>query len=677
MRLHVLMGVNSIMSRLSMPPMQRRAAPKLVILCVLVFVCASALQAAAQVGDHNEHHPGSTTEPPASGVKAPAASSQQPGAGKGGSMGEMGGMREMMARPQKEFYPSLMDISVLMPEQRQKLEAQARARLGAGIDEIANAESALRHAHAAGDVRAAEQAIERMRDGLNLASSGTTALRSLSDGKTPQQIAQEWFKGKLNLTSPTMGPIGGGPGLSWFHITTMSILAAFAAGILGIYLVRMRRANALLVRLTSVPRSPATPPTPARLYATSAAVSASVAPSTTLAAIPHDPATGKANLQAPVPASSPGGAPARGGLWKGQLRVAAIFPEARGVKTFRLRDPQGGPIPFTFVPGQFVTYSADIAGKLVRRSYTISSSAAQTAYIETTIKREEPGIFSDYMHDQIVEGDLVDVMAPSGVFTFTGKEGDSVVLIGGGVGITPLMAAIRYLFDTVWTGEIFLVYGAQTSEHFIFRDELEYLQHRMRNLHVAATMARAVGTAWMGQKGHITKEFLAQSVPEIAKRRVHLCGPPGMMQALRKILAELGVPAEQIKTEAFGPALGAVPPPGATVVRPIGVPLAPPADAAAPSTRSAIGPATATIQFASSNVTAPLPPDRTVLEVSEDVGVNIDYSCRVGICGVCKTELLEGEVTMEVQDALTEEDKRRNTILACQAKSVGNLAVEA
>ncbi len=55
----------------------------------------------------------------------------------------------------------------------------------------------------------------------------------------------------------------------------------------------------------------------------------------------------------------------------------------------------------------------------------------------------------------------------------------------------------------------------------------------------------------------------------------------------------------------------------------------------------------------------------------------IDYQCRVGTCGICKTKLLEGKVTMEVEDALTPEDKAQNIILACQAKSIGNLVVEA
>jgi len=440
-------------------------------------------------------------------------------------------------------------------------------------------------------------------------------------------------------------------------------LAAFALAMVAMYAARMRRAHALVDRLTSstpVPRTSATPPAPAAAQPASAV------------SLDQAPPIGAAGPTAPTIA------PARAGPWTGKLQIAGIFHETPNVKTFRLRHPEGGPIPFKFLPGQFLTYSAQIEGQLVRRSYTIASSAAQTAYVETTVKREAPGVFSGYMHETLAVGDLVDVMAPFGSFTFRGTEAKSVVLIGGGVGLTPLMSAIRYLTDIAWPGEIFLVYGARTTEDFIFRDELEYLQRRHRNLDVAATMARAEGASWMGPEGPVTKDFLAQSVPDIAKRRVHLCGPPGMMEAVRKALAELGVPAGQVKTEAFGPARGAVPPPGVTMVVP-----PPTSSTVAPSTQGgrsaepAIGPATASIRFTRSNVTAPLPPDRTVLEVSETVGVPIDYACRVGVCGTCKVRLLEGAVTMEVEESLTPEDKAAGIILACQAKSTANLAVEA
>ena len=176
----------------------------------------------------------------------------------------------------------------------------------------------------------------------------------------------------------------------------------------------------------------------------------------------------------------------------------------------------------------------------------------------------------------------------------------------------------------------------------------------------------------MGNEGQITADFLTRAVPDLVKRRVHLCGPPGMMDALKKTLRELGVPPEEIKTEAFGPARGAVPPPAG-----IAVDAQVPGVGAGHQSAAAIGPATATVRFAKSGKVAALPPDKSVLEAAESVGVSIDYSCRAGVCGVCKTHLLEGSVVMEVQDALTEEDKAKGIILACQAKSVGNLVVEA
>ena len=569
----------------------------------------------------------------------------------------------MMGRPRKEFYPSLMEMPALSAEQRRDLESEARARINSGIDSLSAAEADLRHAMAGGDIAAADQASGRIRGSLDQVQSGVTVLRSLSEGKSPQQIAQNWFKAQMNLLPPPATFTADGVlGISWFHVITMGLLAIFSSGMLAVYMARMRRANALVDRLTKAPALAATPPaaSPALQRQVGSSDGPAVKPSVARSDSPEG--TAVSTMRAT------GGSTTPGQLWKGKLKVCAIFRETQSVKTFRLRDPEGGSIPFTFLPGQFLTYSAQIDGKTVRRSYTIASSAAQTAYVETTIKREDGGVFSDYMHDKIKEGDLLDVMAPSGAFTFSGKEADSVVLIGGGVGITPLMAAIRYLFDIAWPGQVHLVYGAQTTEQFIFRDELEYLQRRMNNLHVAATMARAAGTSWMGSEGQITADFLTRAVPDLARRRVHLCGPPGMMQAIKKTLGELGVPSEQIKTEAFGPALGAVPPPGRTVTE---------------STKSenggaaAIGPATASVRFARSGKVAPLPPDKSVLEVAESVGVPIDYSCRAGICGICKTHLLEGSVTMEVQDALTEEDRAKGMILACQAKSIGNLVVEA
>ncbi|MDD1516959.1 MULTISPECIES: FAD-binding oxidoreductase [Bradyrhizobium] len=611
-------------------------------------------------GDHAAHHPagaGGEARPEPEGSAGPSDGYAAGGSPAASSAGMMGGMDGMMGRPRKAFYPALMEMPALSAEQRSSLESEAHARIGAETDRLADAETNLRHAIAGGDIAAADQASRRLRESLNAVQSGVVALRSLHEGKPLQQIAQAWFKSQMNLPSArsTVDADDGATGISWFHVTTMALLALFSVGMLAVYIARMRRANALVDRLTRVAVAPA-------------AVTPIITTVTTPAASPLND-IGGTTTSGDTDRRPPRGAASS--PWKGKLRVCAIYRETPDVKTFRLQAAEGGTIPFAFLPGQFLTYAIEVDGQTVRRSYTIASSAAQTAYVETTIKRQEGGLLSDYMHGQLKEGDLVEVTGPSGAFTFTGTEADSVVLIGGGVGITPLMAAIRYLSDIAWPGQIYLIYGAQTTEQFIFRDELEYLQRRMDNLHVAATMMRASGTSWMGREGQITAEFLIQAVPDLAKRRVHLCGPPGMMDALRKTLIGLGVPGEQIKTEAFGPARGAVPPAGKAASE------AQMAEGEAGNRgAAAVGPATATIRFAKSGKMAALPPDKSVLEVAESAGVAIDYSCRAGVCGVCKTHLLQGNVTMEVQDALTAEDKANGLILACQARSVGDLVVE-
>ena len=134
-------------------------------------------------------------------------------------------------------------------------------------------------------------------------------------------------------------------------------------------------------------------------------------------------------------------------FWSGQLRVARVFDETPEVRTFRLVPTAGTRLPFDFLPGQYLNLSLMVDGKKVNRSYTIASSPTRVGYCEMTVKREERGVASRHLHDAVREGSLLDVSAPAGRFTFTGTEAESIVLIAGGVGITPLMAKIRYLTD--------------------------------------------------------------------------------------------------------------------------------------------------------------------------------------------------------------------------------------
>jgi ferredoxin-NADP reductase len=240
--------------------------------------------------------------------------------------------------------------------------------------------------------------------------------------------------------------------------------------------------------------------------------------------------------------------------WSGKLRVRHVIQETPNVKTFGLDNPAGGALPFRFLPGQFLTLKVVKDGKAVSRGYTIASSPTRPDYAEITVKHEEGGVASGFLHDRVQVGDLLDLAGPFGSFTFTGKESDSIVLIGGGVGIVPLMSVIRYLTDQRWAGDSYLVYGIHAPCDFMYRREIEDLCARFKNLHATITVSHPEGTDWTGLTGRISRELIARCVPRVASRRVHVCGPRPLMNAVKEILIELGVPRQQIKSEGFGSA---------------------------------------------------------------------------------------------------------------------------
>lgn len=375
-------------------------------------------------------------------------------------------------------------------------------------------------------------------------------------------------------------------------------------------------------------------------------------------------------LARPAPASAqPAARPPR--PWSGELKVARVFDETGDVRTFRLVMPDGGPPPFQHQPGQYLTLALTIGGRRVNRSYTIASSPTRGGHVEITVKRLDDGRGgSPHVHATLTEGATVRVTAPAGGFTFTGAGAGRVLLLAGGVGVTPLMAMARYLTDRAWPGDIHFVYSVRTPDDVIFADELAYLARRHPNFHLCIVATRA-GDDWPGDRGHVGAALLQREVPALGSTPVYLCGPEPMMAAMRGVLAGAGVPAAAIHTEAFatpapvagpgehddGPAiLGAA----AAMVgggRPSDAPVA--------------------IRFARSAKDGALSADRTVLEAAEDCGVDLPFECRAGVCGQCKCRLIAGEVAMDSTEALSAGERARGLILACQARAVTDVVIDA
>ena len=620
--------------------------------------------------EHKKHHPDQDKEKDKGG---PGMAGGEKGAGMmgGGMEGMMDGMmKKMGVPPPRELYPSLMSIPELTPEQRDQVGIQAQERMYSGVALLSKGLDRLAQAAEKENYAAMQEATAEMREALARFESGLAAKRALSEGKPPRQVALQWFKSEMSLQPPQGVEAIGSSGLSALHYFTMALLIAFALAMLAMYYFKMRRAAALFGRLdpdskSSPPKGDDGPSPPSKRKdppgdkdppsdgvqpttppGADASSSRSTADTSTKSPETNGVAGPKGNPAPPLTAK-----------WHGQLVIESITPETPNIKTFRFRLPSGGPLPFTFLPGQFLNVALSIGGARMNRSYSISSSPHQRDFVELSVKREERGAVSRHVVDLFKVGDAIEASGPVGKFTFAGTEADSVVLISAGVGITPMMSVARYLSEQSWPGDIFFLFTVRNPADFIFEKTLAALAARNPKLHLTVTMTKP-GPDWKGPRGRMTKELLARSVPDIATRRIHICGPLPMMEATKALLSELGVASDHVKAEAFG------------AVKP---PLAGPNDAVKPKT-AAKGPV---VTFSSNNKNANIRADQTILELSEELAIGIENSCRVGTCGICKVKMTSGEVDQAVQDALDDDDKANGIILACQAKPKTAVTVEA
>jgi len=353
-------------------------------------------------------------------------------------------------------------------------------------------------------------------------------------------------------------------------------------------------------------------------------------------------------------------------FWSGELRVARVFDEPHNVKTFRMVPLDGGVLPFEAISGQYINLALSIDGKRVNRSYTIASSPTRNAYVEISVKRD--GLASKHLHANVKQGDKIKVSAPAGKFYFAGHEAKRVILVAGGVGITPMMSVIRSITDRCSDVEMFLIFAVKKREDVIFETELAHLQARYPNLHVKVTLTDAgdaqPGGLWDGAKGRISKELVKDFVPAPIAGPVMLCGPEPQMQAARKLFVELGVPNEKVFEEAF---------------------VSPPTPKDEAAADAAMTPADAdadtggdhVVTFKRAGKTAEGIAGLTILEAAEENEIPIPFECRSGICGQCKCKLVSGRVVMEAQDALTAADRAKGLILACQARPTRDVVIDA
>ncbi|MFM9941198.1 MAG: 2Fe-2S iron-sulfur cluster-binding protein [Hyphomicrobiaceae bacterium] len=345
------------------------------------------------------------------------------------------------------------------------------------------------------------------------------------------------------------------------------------------------------------------------------------------------------------------------------LRVIDKVRESRIITSFHLRPVD----PATWRPfeaGQFLVLRVppqQPGQRPVPRSYSVSSSPAREGHYRITIKREAApspdvpqGIGSCWLHDRINIGDLIEAAGPRGEFHLDGQSPRPVVLLSGGVGLTPLVSMLHALKSAPHR-PVHFIHACDNGEVHALRDEVLYVAGSRPGVQVhfcyrfPTDADRA--SRWHHSEGVITADLLARLLP-VADLDYYMCGPPPFMKAVYGLLRQAGVPKARIAYEFFGPATVLeedVERSIATVVpRVVLPPLVEPPTRVLPSAQerpspAPVAPITVTFQRAGRSATWSVE-QHSLLDFAEAQGFSPDFSCRSGVCGTCKTRLIAGAV---------------------------------
>jgi ferredoxin-NADP reductase/MOSC domain-containing protein YiiM len=339
--------------------------------------------------------------------------------------------------------------------------------------------------------------------------------------------------------------------------------------------------------------------------------------------------------------------------WAGfrSLAVTATHDETSAVRSITLADPDGAPLPH-WRPGQSIAVrlSREDTHETLIRNYSLSNWAGAAAY-RISVKREDCGAASNYIHSQVKVGDMVEVAAARGAF-FLADADTPVVLISAGVGVTPVLSMLHTLAAIESPRQIWWLHAARDQSQQPFAVESRALLNQLNDSHSRVFYSRPDPAQQLpadAEHGRLSTAVIARlGLPRTSD--VYLCGPASFMDDVSTGLVELGFEHAQIHTEIFG-ATAAITPGIAAAAVPPHLPVGPPGP----------GPQ---VQFARSGISAPFgPPATSLLEFAEECDVPVRWSCRTGVCHNCETALISGTVDYTLEPL--EPPAPGNILLCC------------
>ncbi|TDN62292.1 iron-sulfur cluster-binding domain-containing protein [Paraburkholderia sp. BL10I2N1] len=329
-----------------------------------------------------------------------------------------------------------------------------------------------------------------------------------------------------------------------------------------------------------------------------------------------------------------------------------VTRENWNVKTFRfsLAQPQES---FRFKAGQYVTLSVDTGNETLFRCYTISSapdSQGNTTF-DITVKRSPTGAISTWLHDRLTVGKSLHVSRPAGDFILPGNHREPLLFVAGGVGITPLISMARAIYAEGKNADIQFLQFARTSADILFHEEMQRIARSSCGISAHFYTSEEANREF--SSGLLSNEVLDQAVPDWTSRQVLCCGPDAFMSIMRSLFLENGGSASRFHQERFQLPEQA----------PVHVP-------------DSVG--ISRIRLSRSLVEFDCTPGTTILDALHALpnGPKIPNACRSGLCGTCKLRKLDGQVEMNHNGGITDEEIDEGYVLPCCSVPLSDVTIE-
>lgn len=338
------------------------------------------------------------------------------------------------------------------------------------------------------------------------------------------------------------------------------------------------------------------------------------------------------------------------------LKVLKIHRETEDTVSISFDIPANLSAEYSYLPGQYLTLKIKEDRADNRRAYSISSSPYFDEPITVTVKKAAEGFVSKKLHDELAEGEILEVLPPLGRFTVQPEPENekTYIMIGAGSGITPLISMIKSILKIGKKSRVLLIYQNRNENSIIFKGLLAKYSSEFPNFRLINILSQP-SAEWNGLKGKINGSQALDLIKgtfggPVSANEYYICGPLGMMQEMQAVFTAAGIPEEQIHREMFTAPL---PEPGEEYIE--------------PAEKLEIKRQNVTIKLYGDINSFAVEPDETITQAAMREGLEPPFSCQIGACSTCRAKTMSGELMMDESEALTEQEIKEGYVLTCQA----------